>query len=511
MEYRIIPAFLNSFSKLSRTNRKSVRNRLTAISSDFTGTGLRLHKLAHPSSAVFSYSVNRDIRIIAHRDRKVITMLYVDHHDAAYAWIERRRLVSMDNTLRIIIPRSEAESAASDDNTPPEFTESNMESSIETYTAQLALMDNDDSALGFIENLPVDENTKSQLLDFVISRSEEYAILPEYLVRALDNDVELAEALEYPLDLWRVFLHPRQLEVVQLPLNHSSFITGGPGTGKTVCLVHRIKHVIQHISSGQHVLLITYREQMSGYIKDMMHKIHVDTTRVFFVDVNGMNETHVINVTTDVRSASSTGHMDATYRNCFVIDHGRLYYYGDAILQISHIFIDEYQDFPNQQLDIIHQLTDIVPYSICVDYTQAIYRPPRKQVVEAVSIHNEEVVELSYCYRLNDQVIPRLKNVMTAARIMANYGSGNYELTVLPREESIFDSLSPAVFGPSPTIFKYDSTDDLNRFLESHVSQVSSRYTDDELVVTAFFPEIYKYATEGADYMQDAVPEPVQR
>ena len=36
--------------------------------------------------------VNRDIRLIVHKTERSILLCYVDHHDKAYAWAERRRI-----------------------------------------------------------------------------------------------------------------------------------------------------------------------------------------------------------------------------------------------------------------------------------------------------------------------------------------------------------------------------------------------------------------------------------
>ena len=40
----------------------------------------------------WSVRVSRDIRLIVHRTASSFLLCYVDHHDAAYQWAERRRL-----------------------------------------------------------------------------------------------------------------------------------------------------------------------------------------------------------------------------------------------------------------------------------------------------------------------------------------------------------------------------------------------------------------------------------
>ena len=46
----------------------------------------------------WSVRVNRDIRLIIHRTDKTFLLCYVDHHDKAYQWAERRKLETHPQT-----------------------------------------------------------------------------------------------------------------------------------------------------------------------------------------------------------------------------------------------------------------------------------------------------------------------------------------------------------------------------------------------------------------------------
>ncbi len=55
--------------------------------------GLKLHQVDRTKDKNFwSARVSRDIRLIVHRTATSFLLCYVDHHDAAYQWAERRRL-----------------------------------------------------------------------------------------------------------------------------------------------------------------------------------------------------------------------------------------------------------------------------------------------------------------------------------------------------------------------------------------------------------------------------------
>ena len=54
--------------------------------------GLRFHSLNFRENRFHSISPNMDLRVIVLRDGTRHVMMYVDHHDRAYAWAERRKI-----------------------------------------------------------------------------------------------------------------------------------------------------------------------------------------------------------------------------------------------------------------------------------------------------------------------------------------------------------------------------------------------------------------------------------
>ncbi|MGF7239463.1 MAG: UvrD-helicase domain-containing protein [Frankia sp.] len=70
---------------------------------------------------------------------------------------------------------------------------------------------------------------------------------------------ELREILDKPFAAWRIFLHPSQHRVAYRPsYSGPAQVTGGPGTGKTVVALHRVKHLLSHLNEGDRILLTTY-------------------------------------------------------------------------------------------------------------------------------------------------------------------------------------------------------------------------------------------------------------
>ncbi|MET9254871.1 UvrD-helicase domain-containing protein [Streptomyces sp. NPDC003717] len=89
-------------------------------------------------------------------------------------------------------------------------------------------------------------------------------------IRLVTGARELEEMLEKPFDAWRVFLHPSQRRVA----HRTSYggpvqVTGGPGTGKTVAALHRVRHLLGRSRDGR-VLLTTYTNALAAGLREML-------------------------------------------------------------------------------------------------------------------------------------------------------------------------------------------------------------------------------------------------
>jgi len=76
-------------------------------------------------------------------------------------------------------------------------------------------------------------------------------------------------------DAWRVYLHPNQQRAVEAQHSGSGRITGGAGTGKTVVVVHRTKHLLDQ-NPGARVLLTTYTRDLANALKTQMNLLDPD-------------------------------------------------------------------------------------------------------------------------------------------------------------------------------------------------------------------------------------------
>jgi superfamily I DNA/RNA helicase/mRNA-degrading endonuclease RelE of RelBE toxin-antitoxin system len=64
---------------------------------------------------------------------------------------------------------------------------------------------------------------------------------------------------------WKVFLHPTQERIVHRHYNGPARVSGGPGTGKTIVALHRVKHLAQQLPLGHNkpILLTTFTKNLT--------------------------------------------------------------------------------------------------------------------------------------------------------------------------------------------------------------------------------------------------------
>src|SRR6266478_7741893 len=93
MEFRIADTFTGSLTRLTGAEQKAVKTTAFDLQLNPSSPGLRFHRLERPRDPNFwSVRVSDDIRLIVHRTATSLLLCFVGHHEAAYAWAERRRI-----------------------------------------------------------------------------------------------------------------------------------------------------------------------------------------------------------------------------------------------------------------------------------------------------------------------------------------------------------------------------------------------------------------------------------
>ncbi|MFV2177681.1 UvrD-helicase domain-containing protein [Actinomadura sp. LOL_016] len=81
------------------------------------------------------------------------------------------------------------------------------------------------------------------------------------------GDADLREILEQSdFGRWKVFLHPAQRKLVERGYRGPARVSGGPGTGKTIVALHRVRHLVERLPAGggRSVLFTTFNKNLAA-------------------------------------------------------------------------------------------------------------------------------------------------------------------------------------------------------------------------------------------------------
>ena len=298
MNFRIADTFTGSLAKLTGDEQKAVKTTAFDLQLNPANPGMQFHKLnAARDPNFWSVRVSRDIRLIVHRSADSLLLCYVDHHDKAYQWAERRKIETH--------PKTGAAQLV-------EIRERVQEIAVPTYVVEehpvptkAALFENvsEDELLGFgvptewLDDVrKADEDRLLEIADHLPGEAAE-ALLelatggwpekPTVAIGTVDpfdhpdaqrrfrvmaDADELSHALEYPWEKWAVFLHPAQRDIVEKDYSGPARVSGSAGTGKTIVALHRAVYLARSNPDGR-VLLTTFSDTLANALRVKLRQL----------------------------------------------------------------------------------------------------------------------------------------------------------------------------------------------------------------------------------------------
>jgi hypothetical protein len=228
-------------------------------------------------------------------------LCYVDHHDKAYHWAERRKLEVHPHTgaAQIVEIRERVEEIivpvyVQEELPAPEprklFAEVEDDALLSYGVPEEWLADvrqaTEESYLALCDHLPAE--AAEALLEIATGGTPQSSPKPEpetnpfehpdaqRRFRVMTNIEELERALEFPWEKWTVFLHPDQRDFVERDFNGPARVSGTAGTGKTVVALHRAVHLARRDADAR-VLLATFSDSLASMLKIKLHRLIAHT------------------------------------------------------------------------------------------------------------------------------------------------------------------------------------------------------------------------------------------
>lgn len=282
---RIADTFTDALARLTRDEQKAVKTTVFDLQVNPAHPGLSFHKLDRARDRNFwSVRVSADVRMIVHRSGDSILVCYVDHHDAAYAWAERRKLEVHPTTgaAQLVVVRETVVDIPVYVSTvaPPPTLKAPLgpllreqsRDSLLGYGVPAEWVDDvlaatEDSILDVARHLPAEAAEAILTLATggtpVMSAPQAAGADPfahpdaQRRFRVMQNVEELERAFAAPWEKWTIFLHPAQRELVERRFAGPARVAGTAGTGKTVVALHRAVHLARS-SAASRVLVTTF-------------------------------------------------------------------------------------------------------------------------------------------------------------------------------------------------------------------------------------------------------------
>jgi hypothetical protein len=312
--------FLFQLAKLPSNIHSKVLKWAVIFQTDPKSPGINYEKIhAARDPNLKSVRIDQDWRGIVFKPEAgdVYVLLYVDHHDAAYKWAERRKLAinPVTGAMQVVVVEEVAEA----EHIEPEVggakvgAEPGPSSAGQPARQSLIYAENSDHELmslgvpqewlariravkseveldGLQASLPVEAyeglfliaagETVAQVLasretrvDRAINTGDFAAALstPESQSRfvIVDDDEAMLAIMNAPLAQWRIFLHPTQHKLACGDRSGPVRVLGGAGTGKTVLAMHRAKWLADNrTAEGRRVLFTTFTKNLALDIED---------------------------------------------------------------------------------------------------------------------------------------------------------------------------------------------------------------------------------------------------
>lgn len=298
MDFRIADTFTDSLARLTGDEQKAVKTTAFDLQLNPANPGMSFHRLDKARDKKFwSVYVNDDIRLIVHRSDESLLLCYVDHHDKAYRWAERRKLethpktgaaqlVEVRETVQEIIIPAYVETTRPAPPKPRLFADVSDDHLL-SYGVPLGWLNDvrqatEDTLLALADHLP--SEAAEALLELATGGKPEVAKpVPtgtdpfahpdaQRRFRVMNNIEELQRALDYPWEKWTVFLHPAQRQWVERDYSGPARVSGSAGTGKTIVALHRAVFLAR-TNPDARVLLTTFSDILANALRTKLRRL----------------------------------------------------------------------------------------------------------------------------------------------------------------------------------------------------------------------------------------------
>ncbi len=305
--------FLGAFARIPKAQQKKVQEFISKFRQDPTSNGLNYEKIFDSRSPnVHSVRIDQVYRGIVLKPQQgaVYILMWVDKHDDAYDWARRHECsihpatgaIQVIDTSYLVAQQAQPIAVAQSSvvEAKPKLFASFTKEQILALGVPAVFLESV-MALNTIDDLlQLESKMPAEAWEplYWLAEGDDYQeILAEYndqqdtpidvddfdeaIKRSrrrfyvVENEQELLQMLNAPLEKWRVFLHPSQRKLVEMNASGPVRVLGGAGTGKTVVAMHRARWLAQQLigQPGKKVLFTTFTRNLATDIRANLQRL----------------------------------------------------------------------------------------------------------------------------------------------------------------------------------------------------------------------------------------------
>jgi len=305
--------FMEAFMSVPKHQQKKVRQFMTKFRQNPRSSGINYEKIQGAADPKLrSVRIDQTYRGIVMKPNSgdVYLLLWVDHHDDAYQWA-RNKLVQIHpatGSIQVLptdraVPTNGDATAESEDESPTDLFAEHRDRELVRLGIPEALLPlvrtiESEQQLDKLQAYLPEEAYEALFLlaagysprevdnELLFTRANENVDTEDYATAlsephsqrrfaVVEDEEELEQMLDAPLEKWRVFLHPSQRRLMTMQANGPVRVLGGAGTGKTVVAMHRAVWLVENTFANEddRLLFTTFTRNLAADIEENLQLI----------------------------------------------------------------------------------------------------------------------------------------------------------------------------------------------------------------------------------------------
>lgn len=308
-------SFFDAFSVLPRKIQKKTREFMKKFKEDPKSSAINYEKIStFRDQSLRTVRIDQKYRAIiqAPEEGNGYHLLWVDNHDEAMDWAQNKVFEWNSSTqsfqmydkpndtesTKVVKDKAASAPVLYKTYTDAQLTQIGVPNDLLELVRSIERVEHLES---YASNIPADvyeylyylsegisiEDILEEIEDGKVKDAEVLSPNAQKSVYVLTDDEDLENILSGDFEKWKLFLHPSQRSIAYGEFKGPLKVTGSAGTGKTVCALHRAKHLSQKLETfDKPILFTTYTKSLTQYLSSVTEKFNIPESEIVINNID---------------------------------------------------------------------------------------------------------------------------------------------------------------------------------------------------------------------------------